>query len=151
MIVIYTSPGCASCRKVKAWLKEHHLEYIEKNIFTTLLNPNEIKHLFMRSENGSDDLISKRSKIILESKLDVENMSMQELVDFIIKNPSILKRPIIISERVFQVGYDHEEIDALIPSKLRNLNLGVCEQTKCPEFEKCKDKRAALQKEIING
>ena len=37
MIRIYTAPSCASCRKVKAWLKEHQIPYVEKNIFSTLL------------------------------------------------------------------------------------------------------------------
>ncbi|MBQ2509733.1 MAG: transcriptional regulator Spx, partial [Erysipelotrichaceae bacterium] len=64
MIVVYTSPGCSSCRKVKSYLKDNHLEYIEKNIFNTLLNRNEIKYLISRTDNGTDDIISKRSKII---------------------------------------------------------------------------------------
>ena len=46
MIVVYTSPGCASCRKVKQWLKDRNLEFIEKNIFKTVLNEKEIKTLF---------------------------------------------------------------------------------------------------------
>ena len=50
MIVVYTSPGCASCRKVKQWLKDRNLPFIEKNIFKVLLNDDEIKHLLMRSE-----------------------------------------------------------------------------------------------------
>ncbi len=37
MIRIYTAPSCASCRKVKAWLKEHDIPYVEKNIFSTIL------------------------------------------------------------------------------------------------------------------
>ena len=32
MIRIYTAPSCASCRKVKAWLKEH--DYIGVKIAT---------------------------------------------------------------------------------------------------------------------
>ena len=99
MIVVYTSPGCASCRKVKQWLKDHNLEYIEKNIFKTVLNEKEIKTLFERTENGTDDLVSKRSKIIQEQKVDIDSMTMNQLVEFIKQNPSILKRPIIISER----------------------------------------------------
>ena len=75
MIVVYTSPGCASCRKVKQWLKDRNLKFIEKNIFSTLLNENEIRHLLMRSENGTEDIISKRSKIIQERQIDVEEMS----------------------------------------------------------------------------
>ena len=88
MIVVYTSPGCASCRKVKQWLKDRNLPFIEKNIFKTLLNDNEIKHLLMRSENGTDDIISKRSKIIQESNVDIDAMKTDELIHFI-KNGSL--------------------------------------------------------------
>lgn len=119
MIVVYTSPGCASCRKVKNWLKDHELKFIEKNIFHTPLNESEIKHLLMRSENGTEDIISKRSKIIQEKDINVEEMSMNELVGFIQENPSVLKRPIVLNEKTFLVGYDEEEIGAFIPSNRR--------------------------------
>ena len=135
MIVVYTSPGCASCRKVKQWLKDRDIPYIEKNIFKTLLNENEIKHLLMRSENGSDDIISKRSKIIQESGVDIESMTTDELVHFIRQNPSVMKRPIIISENSFQVGYDEEEISVFVPRELRNASGGCTED--CPNYAVC--------------
>ena len=136
MIVVYTSPGCASCRKVKQWLKDRNLKFIEKNIFSTLLNENEIKHLLMRSENGTEDIISKRSKIIQESKIDLDELSIKELVRFIQQNPSVLKRPIILNERNFLVGYDEEEIGAFIPAELRNIAVTSCDAD-CPNFPAC--------------
>ena len=75
MIRIYTAPSCASCRKVKAWLKEHDIPYVEKNIFSTILREDELRELLERSENGTDDIISKRSKIIKENKVDIEDMT----------------------------------------------------------------------------
>jgi regulatory protein spx len=136
MIVVYTSPGCASCRKVKQWLKERNLPYIEKNIFTTLLNETEIRHLLMRSENGSEDIISKRSKIIQQNAIDLDDMTISELVHFIQENPSVLKRPIILNERNFQVGYDEEEIDAFVPQQLRSLARLSCNAS-CPNYAGC--------------
>ena len=136
MIVVYTSPGCASCRKVKQWLKERNLPYLEKNIFTTLLNETEIRHLLMRSENGSEDIISKRSKIIQQNAIDLDEMTLSELVHFIQENPSILKRPIILNERNFQVGYDEEEIDAFVPQQLRSLAQLSCNAS-CPNYAGC--------------
>ena len=136
MIVVYTSPGCASCRKVKAWLKERNLPFIEKNIFKTLLNDNEIKHLLSRCENGSDDLISKRSKVIQESHADIESMTTDQLISFIKKNPSVLKRPIILNEKNFQVGYDEDEISVFVPSELRNIAECSCDR-ECPNFKAC--------------
>ena len=136
MIVIYTSPGCASCRKVKQWMHERNLKFIEKNIFTTLLNESEIKHLLMRSENGTEDYISIRSKNIQETKINIEEMSIKQLVEFIQENPSVLKRPIILDERSFLVGYDEEEIGAFIPRELRNVAISACTPD-CPNYPEC--------------
>ena len=136
MIVLYTSPGCSSCRKVKQWLKDHDLEYTEKNIFKTLLDKEEIKYLLSRSENGTDDLISRRSKIIQEGKINLDEMSLNDLVDFIQANPSILRRPIILSSKVLQIGYDEEEIDAFIPHELRRLAALSCHH-RCPNYTSC--------------
>ncbi len=122
MLLLYTTPGCTSCRKARAWLKEHNIEFVEKNIFKHKLTADEVKILLMRSDNGTEDLISFRSKIIQEQKIDVDNLKLDDLIDFIIKNPSILKRPIIINEFNFQVGYDSEEIDAFLPKELRNMS-----------------------------
>ena len=130
MIRIYTAPSCASCRKVKSWLKEHNIPYVEKNIFSTLLREVELKELLERSENGTDDIISKRSKIIKENDIDIDSMSVNELIKFIQENPSVLKRPIMIDERRFQVGYNAEEIRVFIPRELRKL-------AECPRRDAC--------------
>lgn len=122
MIVLYSSPGCASCRKVRQWLKERNLKFIEKNIFTATLSEREIKYLLMRSENGAEDIISKRSKVMQDANLSVEELSVSELITFIQRHPSILKRPIVLNERSFLVGYDDEEINAFLPSELRNIH-----------------------------
>ena len=79
------------------------------------------------------DIISKRSKIIKENQVDLDDMSVNQLIHFIQENPSILKRPIIIDERRFQVGYNAEEIRAFIPRELRRLQ--ECDNSDfCPQF-----------------
>ena len=88
MVIIYTSPGCASCRKAKQWLKDNQIEFVEKNIFTTLLNKDEIKYILSRSENGTEDIISVRSKAYKALEKDIDEYSTNELVDLIQKNPS---------------------------------------------------------------
>ncbi len=117
-------------------MHEHQLKFIEKNIFTTLLNENEIKHLLMRSENGTEDIISKRSKIIQESKINIDELSIKELVKFVQDNPSVLKRPIILNERSFLVGYDEEEIGAFVPPELRQVAMSSCNPN-CPNYPEC--------------
>ena len=145
MIVVYTSPGCASCRKVKAWLNQKQINYIEKNIFQVILDPKEIKYLLSRSENGFDDIISKRSKLFQQGKVDLDHMNTNELVDFIQKNPSVLKRPIIINEENMQIGYDEEEIDAFVPRQLRSMAKSACNANDCERFATCKAKDEVCQ------
>ena len=84
--------------------------------------------------------------IFKENNLDLDDMSINELIRFIQDNPSVLKRPIIIDERRFQVGYNAEEIRAFIPRELRNLqecmNLDNCPQFKDIKkemLEECKE------------
>ena len=120
MIQIYTTPSCASCRKAKKWFDQYKIPYSEKNIFSIKLSKEDIYKMLANSENGFDDIISTRSKIFKEKKLEPENMSVQALVNFIIDYPSVLKRPIIINERELQVGYNNEDIRIFLPKELRN-------------------------------
>ncbi len=131
MITIYTTPSCSSCRKAKKWLEKYNLPYREVNLFVKDLREEEIKELLARTENGVSDIISERSKIIKEGKVNIEDMSISELVEFVKKNPSILKRPIIVGEKAFNVGYNEEEIRVFIPKELRNISCLDCEH--CPD------------------
>lgn len=119
MVIIYTSPGCASCRKAKRWLQDNHITFLEKNIFSNLMQESEIKYLLSRCENGTSDIISTRSKAFQSLKKDIEDYSLHELILLIQRNPSILKRPIMLSERTIVIGYDDDEITALIPIQTR--------------------------------
>ena len=118
MIVVYTSPGCASCRKVKQWLKDRNLPFTEKNIFKTLLDEEEIRYLLMRCGGVLCSVVP------------------QEVIRFIRENPSVLKRPIILNEKSFQVGYDSEEIGVFIPQELRRIAYSSCSAT-CPNYLGC--------------
>lgn len=120
MVIIYTSPGCASCRKAKRWLQDNRIVFIEKNIFSNLLQESEIKYLLSRCENGTVDIISTRSKAFQLLKKSIEDFSLHELIDLIQKNPSILKRPILLSEKTMVIGYDDDEITALVPRTQRH-------------------------------
>jgi regulatory protein spx len=121
MIQIYTTPSCSSCRKAKKWFEDHQIDYKEKNIFNVRLAKEDIFMMLKNTENGFEDIISTRSKIFQDSDLDVESMSMNELVTFIIDNPSVLRRPIIIEDNKMQVGYNEDEIRTFIPKRLREI------------------------------
>ncbi|OQC11470.1 MAG: Regulatory protein Spx [Tenericutes bacterium ADurb.Bin087] len=119
MIKIYTSPSCSSCRKVKQWFDEQQIPYEEHNIFSASLSEAELKEILYKSENGTDDIISTRSKVIKEKNIDINDLTMSEVVQFIKDNPSVLKRPIMVDTNRIQVGYNSEEIMTFIPRERR--------------------------------
>ena len=91
MITIYTSPSCSSCKKVKKWFDEQHIPYKEKNIFSSVLNPEELKDILSKTENGTEDIISTRSNIIKSGNVQIDDMSVNELIDFIKKKTRNLR------------------------------------------------------------
>lgn len=142
MVTIYTTNSCASCKKAIKWLNDNKVKYREINMFKQPITREDIVNMLQNSENGFEDIISTRSKVIMESGVDIEAMKFNELVDFIIQNPSILRRPIIIDDKRFQVGYDDDEITAFRPRELRNyISDCVCSDSdsKCEYITTLKD------------
>lgn len=111
MIKIYMSPSCSSCRKVKAWFDKEKIPYTEINILKQPITEEDLKEMLEKSLDGTDEIISTRSKVFQEQKIDVDSMSLKDLLSFIQANPSILKRPIIVDDTKIQVGYNSDEIE----------------------------------------
>ncbi|HHT66980.1 MAG TPA: transcriptional regulator Spx [Erysipelotrichaceae bacterium] len=136
MIKIYTSPSCSSCRKVKKWFLEQNIPFIEKNIFVAPPNEKELTDILMKSENGTEDIVSKKSKIVKEGGVDIDSMKVKELIAFLKENPSALKRPIIVDDHRIQVGYNPDDIRSFIPHA-RRLAEWACKNDECPQFGCC--------------
>ena len=123
MLNLYTSPSCTSCRKAKAWLKEHDISFKERNIFANALNKEEIMQVLRMTENGTEEIISTRSRTFQNLKINLDDLSIDQLIDLVEKNPSLLRRPIIMEDRRLQVGYNEDEIRRFLPRKVRRLEL----------------------------
>ncbi|MDO7803005.1 transcriptional regulator SpxA [Pediococcus acidilactici] len=123
MVNLYTSPSCTSCRKAKAWLEEHGIQYKERNIFSEPLSAAEIKQVLQLTENGTEEIVSRRSKVFQELDVDLDDLSLKQLIDLIEKNPGLLQRPILVDDKRLQVGYNEDEIRRFLPRKVRQLEL----------------------------
>lgn len=123
MVTLFTSPSCTSCRKARAWLEENDIPYVERNIFSEGLSITEIKSILRMTEDGTEEIISTRSKAFQELNVDLEDMTLQELYNLIQDNPGLLRRPIMLDEKRLQVGYNEDEIRRFLPREVRALEL----------------------------
>ncbi|MFP7466172.1 transcriptional regulator SpxA, partial [Bacillus safensis] len=115
--------SCTSCRKARAWLEEHNIPYQERNIFSEPLSIDEIKEILRMTEDGTDEIISTRSKVFQKLNVNVETMPLQQLYKLINEHPGLLRRPIILDEKRLQVGYNEDEIRRFLPRTVRTFQL----------------------------
>jgi regulatory protein spx len=80
-------------------------------------------HLAGMTEDGTDEIISTRSKIFQKLNVDLETLPLQDLFELIRQNPGLLRRPIIMDEKRLQVGYNEDEIRRFLPRKVRTFQL----------------------------
>jgi regulatory protein spx len=119
MVILYTTSSCGSCRKAKAWLEEHHIDYIERNILSSPITVDELKSILRVTEDGVTEIISTKSKTFQELNINIEALSLNEFYHLIIEHPQMLRRPIILDEKRLQVGYNEEEIRKFLPRRIR--------------------------------
>ena len=123
MLTLYTSPSCTSCRKARAWLQEHEIPYVERNIFSEPLNIDELKAILQMTEDGTEEIISTRSKVFQKLNMDLDELSLKELLDLVKENPGLLRCPIMIDEKRLQVGFNEDEIRRFLPRDVRQYEL----------------------------
>lgn len=90
---------------------------------TSPLSADELRRILSLTENGTDDLISTRSKVFQKLNIDVDELSISQLIDLIEEYPSLLRRPIILDEKRMQIGFNEDEIRAFLPRDYRKQEL----------------------------
>ncbi|WP_161877796.1 transcriptional regulator Spx [Alkalibacterium sp. MB6] len=128
MVKLFTTPSCTSCRKAKAWLEEYEIPYSEQNMAYEPLSFNDIRSIMRLTENGTEDIISKHSKVYKELDLDLDDLSMGELFELIQNNPTLIRRPIILDDKRLQIGYNEDEIRQFVPREVRAMELERAQQ-----------------------
>ncbi|WP_045517223.1 transcriptional regulator SpxA [Neobacillus niacini] len=123
MVTLYISPSCTSCRRAKAWFDEHQISYKERNILSEKLTLDEIMNILHFTEDGTDEIISTKSKAFKKLNINIDSLSLRELYKLIEENPGLLRKPLIIDEKRLQVGFNEEEIRSFLPRNMRIFQL----------------------------
>lgn len=119
MIQMYFHTSDPAKNKMTRWFEQHQLTLQSRNIVRQPLTRPEIKHLFLMTANGSDDLLAKRSKAAQALALDLDKLSFNQLIALIQKHPQILKNPIVFDDRSLLTGFNLEKVGVFVPQKER--------------------------------
>lgn len=129
MIKIYTVYACASCEKAKKWLRENNLKFEEINLLKSGISSEELFEILSLTEEGVEEIISKRSKVYKKLSLNYEQLTLNELIKIIISNPTLLRRPLILDEKRLQVGYNTDDIRKFLTRTTRRMEMNNAIET----------------------
>ncbi|ALS02935.1 ArsR family transcriptional regulator [Enterococcus silesiacus] len=123
MLKLYTTNSCTSCRKARRWLIDHEIPFEEKNFGTTPITLDELKNILILTEEGTEDIISIRSKVFQKLDIDINELPLHALLELVKDNPGLLRRPIMIDEKRLQIGFNEDEIRCFLPRSVRKREL----------------------------
>lgn len=118
VVTIYGSP-CESTRKAKEWFRINEIPFAERNIFNNPLTVQELRKILELTVEGTDEIIAKRSNLFKELNLDLDNLTLHELLSTIEKHPGLLRNPIVMDNQRLMVGFNESEIRKFLPRKMR--------------------------------
>src|SRR5699024_4245672 len=103
--------SCASTRKARRWFQAHDIPFVYKDVMRNPLSIEEMQHILRLTESGTEDIISTRSNAYKQLNLDVENLPLKKLYQYIHDFPRLLRLPIIFDENNRKTQKSREIMD----------------------------------------
>jgi len=92
---------------------EYGIDYDEYNFFSKDLTYDAVTKILQLTTSGFEEIISTRSLVYQNNQELLAKMNVSQQIEFIIENPSILKRPIVVDtgRNELLVGFNKTEIE----------------------------------------
>ena len=113
-IELYVHPTCTSCRKAQAWLDERGLGYERRDYFRDRFTREELTGVLASARLTPRDVLSKRARAYRELVGD-RALTDDQLIDLMIQEPTLLRRPLVISGHEAVIGFDRTGLERMIP------------------------------------
>lgn len=109
MLHVIGIKNCDTIKKTKKWLEEKEVEFEFIDVKKEPLTKDELNEL--KDKVGLDVLINRRGTTWRKLGLANQDLSDDELVDALVENQSMIKRPVLLKEEGVLVGYDEEAFE----------------------------------------
>jgi len=109
-VTIYHNPSCSKSRQTLEIIKKKGIEPIIIEYLKVPPTKNKIKEILTILGYAPRDLMRKKESVYIENKLEDSSLSDDILINFMIKNPILIERPIIISNNKVAIGRPPEKV-----------------------------------------
>lgn len=121
----YEKTGCSGNAKQKELLKNHNISFSVKSLLDTSWTNDTLSQFF----EGLDvnEIFNPFAPQIRDKEIDITKLSKEEAINLMIKNPILIKRPLLDINGVKICGFDIEKINKLLNVNIdTNKKLNTC-------------------------
>ena len=109
-IIIYHNPRCSKSRKALEIIKSKNIEPTIILYLVNKLSKTEVKKLLSKLGLSIRDILRTEEDEYKNNNLKNENLSEEKLIEFLVKFPKLLQRPIVVKDNKAVVGRPPENI-----------------------------------------
>lgn len=121
----YEKTGCSGNAKQKELLKSHNISFSVKSLLDTSWTKETLNEFFKGLE--IKDIFNPFAPQIRDKEIDISKLSKDEAINLMIKNPILIKRPLLDINGVKICGFDIEKINELLNTNIdTNKKLNTC-------------------------
>ena len=104
---------CTTCRKAKEFLSQKDIEINERDFFKNPFTRNEIIDLL--KGKSSSEMFNFRSPSFKKLGLSRENLLDDKLIDLMLKEPRLIRRPVVRIGANVYFSADRSVLESLLP------------------------------------
>lgn len=121
----YEKTGCSGNAKQKELLKSHNISFSVKSLLDTSWSKESLGEFFKYLD--TKDIFNPFAPQIRDKEIDISKLSKDEAIELMIKNPILIKRPLLDINGVKVCGFDIEKINELLNVNIdTNKKLNTC-------------------------
>lgn len=108
-------PKCSTCKKAKKWLDENNIKYEDRHIVEQNPTSEELKRWISSSGLPLKKFFNTSGILYREMNLKdkLPTMTEEDQLELLSTNGMLVKRPLIIGEKIVLVGFKAEEWEQL--------------------------------------
>ncbi len=121
----YEKTGCSGNAKQKELLKSHNISFSVKSLLDTSWTVETLSEFFKGLD--TKDIFNPFAPQIRDKEIDISKLSKDEAIELMIKNPILIKRPLLDINGVKVCGFNIEKINELLNVNIdTNKKLNTC-------------------------
>ncbi|QKF82327.1 ArsC/Spx/MgsR family protein [Halarcobacter ebronensis] len=127
-ITFYEKPGCAGNKKQKDVLKANGVDFEVKSMLSQKWDTQTLNSFFYGLEK--EQIINQFAPQIKSGELNIANYTKDELIKLMIKEPLLIKRPLIEVDDIRICGFDISKLNLALNLEIdTNKEIGTCQSS----------------------